>query len=273
MTRDPPFGRFSPRSRVIGTADPGHGPLRTGTVRDGGPRMSPPPTGDGNTKGTDMAWWRSRRAEQEPTGTNNDVATGEGAPSAKESTSTTAKTAKVPAPRVAADDVVHENRVPDGLDPNLAADLDRLTRNAVQATTVRRLTTERITAALKRLKIRYLTDENGAVLAMWERHVLQIACEGPGGEILVLRARAYSTVPAEWVDRAYTAANEWNRTRRFLKSYVGAETESGQFPLYGEVQLPLVPGLHDALLDEVIDCAAAVSGSWADWLHDEGAVL
>ncbi|GIG68617.1 YbjN domain-containing protein [Phytomonospora endophytica] len=235
--------------------------------------MSPSFTGDGNTKGTDMAWWRSRRAEQDPTGAKDDVVTTEGSSAVTETTSITAKTAKVPLQRGAADDTVRENRVPDGLDPNLAADLDRLTRNAVQATTVRRLTTERITAALKRLKIRYLTDENGAVLAMWERHVLQIACEGPGGEILVLRARAYSTVSPEWVDRAYTAANEWNRTRRFLKSYVGAETESGQFPLYGEVQLPLVPGLHDALLDEVIDCAAAVSGSWADWLHDEGAVL
>lgn len=202
-----------------------------------------------------MAWWRGRRTGQE-----------------RDKRQET-ETAKVPVQRAASDDLLQQVRVPDGLDPNLAADLDRLTQNAVRATTVRRITTERLTESLKRLSIRYLTDEQGAVLAMWERHVLQIACEGPSDEILVLRARAYSTVSADWVDRAYTAVNEWNRTRRFLKAYVGAETESGQFPLYGEVQLPLTPGLHDALLDEIIDCAAAVSGSWVDWLYDEGAVL
>ena len=218
-----------------------------------------------------MAWWRSRRTGQEPAGVNEDAVT---AKSAEVNAAPVRKNAPaVPAPRSAADDLMSDFRVPDGLDPNLAADLDRLTRDAVEATTVRRLTAERIGEALKRLKIRYLTDENDAVLAMWERHVLQIACEGPAGEILVLRARAYATVSPDWVDRAYTASNEWNRTRRFLKSYVGAPTESGQYPLYGEVQLPLVPGLHDALLDEIIDCAAAVSGSWADWLYEDGAVL
>ncbi|GLZ75851.1 hypothetical protein Afil01_06580 [Actinorhabdospora filicis] len=203
-----------------------------------------------------MAWWRGRRTGQENEKRQD------------------AETTKVPVQRASAEDLLMQQvRVPDGLDPNLAADLDRLTQNAVRATTVRRITTERITESLKRLKIRYLTDEHGAVLAMWERHVLQIACEGPSNEILVLRARAYATVAPDWAERAYTAVNEWNRTRRFLKAYVGIETESGQFPLYGEVQLPLVPGLHDALLDEVIDCAAAVSGSWVDWLYDEGAVL
>ncbi len=132
---------------------------------------------------------------------------------------------------------------------------------------------ERIVQSLKRLGIRYLTDENDHLLAMWERHVVLFALEGPDNEILVIRARAYSAVPLDWADRAYTAVNEWNHTRRFLKSYVGDETESGRLSLYAEMQLPLVPGVHDALLDELVDCAAAVSGSWAAWLHDEGALL
>ncbi|MGH3656766.1 MAG: YbjN domain-containing protein, partial [Micromonosporaceae bacterium] len=129
------------------------------------------------------------------------------------------------------------------------------------------ISTDRIAESLKRLGIRYLSDENNHLLAMWERHVVLFALEGPDDEILVIRARAYSGVPKDWAERAYTAVNEWNHTRRFLKSYVGDETESGLLSLYAEMQLPLVPGVHDALLDEVVDCAAAVSGSWVAWLY------
>jgi hypothetical protein len=143
-------------------------------------------------------------------------------------------------------------------------------RSATVATAV---SMERVAEALKRLDIRYLTDEAGNLLAMWERHVVLFALEGPDDEILVIRARCYNAVPAEWADRAYAAVNEWNHTRRFLKAYVGDATEQGKLSLYAEMQLPLVPGIHDALLDELVDCAAAVSGSWAEWLHDEGAVL
>ncbi|MQA26466.1 MAG: YbjN domain-containing protein [Micromonosporaceae bacterium] len=131
----------------------------------------------------------------------------------------------------------------------------------------------RVAGALKRLGIRHLTDEDGNLLAMWEKHVVLFVLEGPDREVLVMRARAYTALPPEWADRAYGAVNEWNHTRRFLKSYVGDETESGRLSLYAETQLPLAPGLHDGLLDELIDCAAAVSGSWANWLHDEGALL
>jgi hypothetical protein len=132
---------------------------------------------------------------------------------------------------------------------------------------------DRVADALKRLSIRYLTDQDGNLLAMWEKHVVLFALEGPGREVLVMRARAYNALPPDWSDRAYAAVNEWNHTRRFLKSYVGDETESGRLSLYAEMQLPMAPGVHDALLDELIDCAAAVSGSWANWLHDEGALL
>lgn len=156
----------------------------------------------------------------------------------------------------------------DGIDDSFA-ELDRLT----DGDRARLLSDERITASLRRLNIRYLVDEAGALLAMWERHVVQIRREGPAGEILVLRARAYATLPADWNDRAFRAANEWNRTRRFLKAYVGEPTESGAVPLYGEIQLPLRPGVPDDLLDEFIDCAAAVSGAYVDWLHGEAAVL
>ncbi|MGH3647655.1 MAG: YbjN domain-containing protein [Micromonosporaceae bacterium] len=155
-----------------------------------------------------------------------------------------------------------------GIQMSIPAQPDRRAANLASP-----VTTERIAGALKRLGIRYLTDEDGNQLAMWERHVVLFALEGPDSEILVMRARTYNALPQDWADRAYAAVNEWNHTRRFLKSYVGDETEHGKLSLYAEMQLPMVPGVHDALLDELVDCAAAVSGSWVEWLHSEGALL
>src|SRR2546429_418699 len=76
----------------------------------------------------------------------------------------------------------------------------------------------RLAAALDRLEIRYLTDGDGSLLAMWERHAVLFALEGPDDEILVIRARPHGTVPPDWADRAYRVVNEWNHSRRFSKA-------------------------------------------------------
>jgi hypothetical protein len=131
----------------------------------------------------------------------------------------------------------------------------------------------RLAAALDRLEIRYLTDGNGSLLAMWERHAVLFTLEGPADEVLVIRARPHGTVPPDWSDRAFRVVNEWNHSRRFCKAYVGDSTERGQLPIYAEMQVPLISGAHDALLVELIDCAAAVAVAFVDWLHDEGGLL
>ncbi|MEE6262698.1 type III secretion system chaperone family protein [Plantactinospora sonchi] len=135
------------------------------------------------------------------------------------------------------------------------------------------VTLRRVAEALDLLDIRYLADGDGSLLAMWERHAVLFALEGPDDEILVMRARPHSTVPPDWADRAYRVVNEWNHTRRFCKAYVGDPTERGQLPIYAELQVPLSAGAHDALLVEMLDCGAAVATTFVDWLHDEGALL
>jgi hypothetical protein len=137
----------------------------------------------------------------------------------------------------------------------------------------RPVTMKRVREALDRLEIRYLTDGDGSLLAMWERHAVLFALEGPDDEILVMRGRPHSTVPPDWADRAYRVVNEWNHTRRFCKAYVGDATERGMLPIYAEIQVPLTAGVHDPLLDEMMDCAAAVTSAFVDWLHDEGGLL
>jgi hypothetical protein len=131
----------------------------------------------------------------------------------------------------------------------------------------------RVAEALERLDIRYLTDGDGSLLALWERHAVLFALEGPSDEILVIRARPHSTVPPDWADRSYRVVNEWNHTRRFYKAYIGDPTDRGQLPIYAEMQVPLMSGAHDALLLELIDCAAVVAMGFVEWLHDEGALL
>jgi hypothetical protein len=131
----------------------------------------------------------------------------------------------------------------------------------------------RVADALEKLEIRYLTDGDGSLLALWERHAVLFALEGPEDEILVIRARPHATVPPDWADRSYRVVNEWNHTRRFYKAYIGDATDRGQLPIYAEMQVPLLSGAHDALVAELVDCAAVVALGFVDWLHDEGALL
>ncbi|MEV0732990.1 MULTISPECIES: YbjN domain-containing protein [Polymorphospora] len=140
-------------------------------------------------------------------------------------------------------------------------------------TTVAPVTLCRIGEALDLLDIRYLADGYGSLLAMWERHAVLFALEGPEDEILVMRARPHSTVPPDWADRAYRVVNEWNLAGRFGKAYVGDPTERGQLPVYAEIQVPLRAGAHDALLVEMVDSGQTMSAAFVDWLHDEGALL
>jgi hypothetical protein len=134
-------------------------------------------------------------------------------------------------------------------------------------------TFERLAQTLRELDVRYLTDDDGSLMALWERHAILFTLEGPGDEILVVRVRPHATVPPEFADRAYRIVNEWNHTRRFYKAYVGDLTERGQLPIYAEVQIPFKTGVHDALLIELLDCAAAVAMAFVDWLHDETALF
>lgn len=131
----------------------------------------------------------------------------------------------------------------------------------------------RVRSALDRIDVRYLSDPEGSLLAMWERHAVMIALEGPADEILMMRVRPHATVPRDWADRAYRAVNEWNHARRFCKAYVGDVSERGQLPIYAEVQVPLVSGLHEALLVELLDCGVTVAHGFVEWLHGEGCLL
>jgi len=139
--------------------------------------------------------------------------------------------------------------------------------------TVGPVTMDRVADALDYLNLRYLTDADGRLIVLWDRYAVLYALAGPADEILMMRGRPHATVPAEWADRAYRAVNEWNHTRRFGKAYVGDPNERGDLSLFAEVQVPLLCGVHDGLLMELVDCAAMTARTFVDWLYDEGALL
>ena len=121
----------------------------------------------------------------------------------------------------------------------------------------RPVTIARVAESLDRLQGRYLTDDDrpspGDVGAT-------ASCPGRSRRRDPDHAgRPHATVPRDWADRAYRVVNEWNHTRRFCKAYVGDPTKRGQLPIYAEMQMPLMSGVHEALLDELLDCAAAVT--------------
>ena len=166
----------------------------------------------------------------------------------------------------------HADTPPEGAGPSAVATVTATAPSDVDAV-VAPVSLDRLGRALDAIDIRYLTDGSGSLLALWERHAVLFTLEGPDDEILVMRARPHATVPPDWADRAYRVVNEWNHTRRFCKAYVGDPTDRAQLPIYAEMQVPLGAGVHDALLNEMVDCAAAVATGFVDWLHDDGGLL
>ena len=84
---------------------------------------------------------------------------------------------------------------------------------------------------------------------------------------------ARTRVPVTWEQRALTAANEWNNTRRLLRCCIGAPSAEGTLPITADMYVPLGPGVHDALLDELMDCVAVSAEAWVEWLHGDAMLI
>ena len=135
------------------------------------------------------------------------------------------------------------------------------------------MTLARIGEALDLLDIRYLADGDGSLLAMWERHAVLFALEGPDDEILVMRARPHAHGAAGLGRPGLPRGQRVEPHPPLLQGLRRRPHRARQLPIYAEMQVPLASGAHDALLVEMLDCGAAVASAFVDWLHDEGALL
>ena len=127
--------------------------------------------------------------------------------------------------------------------------------------------------ALDRLDVRYIRDADGDLLAMWERHAVLFAIEGPVDEILVMRARPHATVPPRLGRPGVRVVNEWNHTRRFCKAYVGDPTDAVSCRSTRRSRCHSSPAYTTRCWSSCIDCGVSVSECFVNWLHDEGALL
>lgn len=84
---------------------------------------------------------------------------------------------------------------------------------------------------------------------------------------------AHTRIPLAWEQRALTAANEWNNTRRLLRCCIGDAVEDGTLPITADMYVPLGPGAHDALLDELMEYVAVSAQAWIAWLHDDAMLI
>lgn len=135
------------------------------------------------------------------------------------------------------------------------------------------ITNARIRSALDVLGVSYVTDRDDSNLLTWDRHAVLIDVEGDRYDILVMRVRPNATIPLASAERAREALNEWNYSRRFSKAYIGDPTPHGRLPIYGEIQVPIVSGIEDKLLLEIIDIGLGVFSRFVNWLYDDARLL
>ncbi|GAA1700507.1 YbjN domain-containing protein [Fodinicola feengrottensis] len=140
------------------------------------------------------------------------------------------------------------------------------------------MTLGRVRQSLDRLGHGAQVDGARRLLIPGERATLWFTLSGGGPldrEPAMLSAHvvAHSHVPMSWEARALTAANEWNNTRRLLRCFVGAPSADLALPLTADMYVPLGPGVHDALLDELMESVAVSAQAWVDWLHDDAMLI
>ena len=130
---------------------------------------------------------------------------------------------------------------------------------------------------LRRRQLRYLTDQDGDVHVSFGydpnqgcslRFLLMAA--GSKENILAVRVWSDKRIPrSEW-GRAVMACNTWNRENRWPKAYLetdDGDTDTGAISL--DLDIPLAPGIHQELLDEILDVMFFGGGSFWEWAHKE----
>ena len=96
------------------------------------------------------------------------------------------------------------------------------------------------------------------------------ALEGPDDEILVMRARPHATVPPDWADRPTAWSTSGTTPAASARRTSATPPSAASCRSTPRCRCRCASGAHDALLVEMLDCAAAVATTFVDWLHDEG---
>ena len=130
---------------------------------------------------------------------------------------------------------------------------------------------------LRKIDLRYLTDRDGDFHVAFSYEAdyggsltYLIMVEGKSSSILAVRIISDRRIAKSDWGRAVMACNTWNRERRWPKAYLiadAAEDDTGKISL--DLDVDLEQGVHQELLDEMLDSVFFGGGFFWKWAHQE----
>jgi hypothetical protein len=137
-----------------------------------------------------------------------------------------------------------------------------------------KLTTERITSALKGFDLHYLVDEDGDVMASFstEAGVCQMwFIVGQQGD-LDCQSILDRTIESDQCPRVLSMLNAWNRDYRMPKAFLRCD-DNGRGRIVSQQSFPLASGVDDELLLNLLGVTIVVNGQFVSWIAGEFASL
>ena len=129
-----------------------------------------------------------------------------------------------------------------------------------------------IETTLKQLEIRYLSDADGNLIALFNAATsdpvaLVFGATGLNSDILHIGLEVYNSIDKDLYPRLMEICNRWNATRRWPKACLAVTGDQGS--VVASMEVPLSSGVHVDLLDELIRHGISPSLEFSEWVLDE----
>jgi hypothetical protein len=133
-----------------------------------------------------------------------------------------------------------------------------------------------IERALKNKSVKYLVDSDGDCVAAFTREATR-PCElevwliaaGAKKDVFRVFVRSDQRFPEVKWGEVLAACNEWNRERRWPKTYLEISKEDGRGMIVCEEQWDLERGIHQELLEDFAMIVITASHQFWEWAHQE----
>lgn len=138
---------------------------------------------------------------------------------------------------------------------------------------VRPFNKERIVRYMKENDHRYMTDSDGDICLRFNVDGMIFNCfvmaKGEDSEILAGLAFREKEYPRnEWA-ACMEACNSWNASRRWPKTYLRILETDEKAKVCCESHVDLEKGVHQELLDHMINSFIVTSHTFFEWMRDE----
>ncbi len=129
--------------------------------------------------------------------------------------------------------------------------------------TLHPLSTDLVTAALDRLEVHYVVDEDGDATGSWDDCVIWFLRLGPAGDVLQVRTLAAATFTVDDVPRLRAFCNSWNHQNLWPKAYVHV-ADDGEVSVVGDVSVRWAAGVSAEQCELLLSCGIATGCQLAE---------